>query len=266
MLRDLVKFRVFALEMLIGLLIGGVGLALLLKFAAVRFTDDNELLEKVAAALVTIGGTVLISGIFRFAFSVRLWGTEQRILDALVLARHELVRTISNFQPKGSSPRPMKQCADYRYLYWRTREDSGKAMWLHFRPLAWGTPVLPFFEAHGDIDSDRFGESFQYYLAMVQLQNCLAISATRINPDGTPFGEMAGVYVFAIPVGTPTRLYGFLRHVNMEGSQSLSSCILSTVPVAEDQLDRVWLAGSGKARVDRNFPVGDEVTAQTAVA
>jgi hypothetical protein len=74
-------------------------------------------------------------------------------------------------------------------------------MGLHFSALEWGTPVLPFFEAHGEIDDKIFGQNFQYYLAMVQLQNCLTISATRINPDGTPLGEMAGGYVsFQFPL------------------------------------------------------------------
>jgi hypothetical protein len=223
-------------------------------------------MEKVAAALVTIGGTVLISGIFRFAFSVRLDEIEGRILDSLRLGRHEIVAAVSNFHPRGHSPRPHDHWRSYKHMYWRTKDDIGTTMWLRFSPLEWGTGILPFLETHGVIDNERFGANFKYYLTMVQLQSCLAVSATRINPDGAPNGEMAGVYIFAIPIGTPTRLYGFLRHLNMGGSQSLSSCILSTVPVAEDELDRVWLAGSGKSKVDRNFPAGDEAMGQVAVA
>lgn len=139
-------------------------------------------------------------------------------------------------------------------------------MWLCFSPLEWGAGVLPYVEADGTIDSPHFGSKFAYHLAMVQLQSCLAVSATRINPDGAASGEMSGVYVFPIPVGTPTRLYGFLRHLNMAGDQSLSSCILSSAPITEADLDRLWLAGSGKAKVDRNFPAGDGATVQTAAA
>lgn len=266
-MKKLWQFRVFALEMVVGLLIGAFGLLqLLFKIRLLPITADTELMEKIAAALVTIGGTVLLSGIFRFVFSVRLDDTEQRLLDSLRLGRNEIVSAITNFHPKGHSPRPHDQWRSYNHLYWRTRDEGGAAMWLRFSPLEWGAGVLPYVEADGVIDSARFGSKFRYHLAMVQLQSCLAVSATRVNPDGVANGEMAGVFVFAIPVGTPPRLYGFLRHLNMAGDHSLSSCILSTVPIPEADLDRLWLAGSGKAKVDRNFPAGEEVTTQSAVA
>jgi hypothetical protein len=263
----LFKLRVFALEMLIGLLLGALGFwQLVLKQPLIKFSDNVELMEKFAAAVMTIGGTVLLSGIFRFAFSVRLDNTEQRILDSLRLGRHEVVKTISNFQPKGHNPRPGDECLAYKYIYWRTKDDTGTPMWLCFSPLEWNTRVLPFLDAYGVIDKEPFRENHRYYLAMVQLQRSLAISATRITLGDTPEGEMAGVYVFSIPVGLPTRLYGFLRHVNMAGDQSLSSCVLSKTPIAIDQLDDIWLAGGGRAKVDRNFPAGDAVGSKVVAA
>jgi hypothetical protein len=107
------------------------------------------------------------------------------------------------------------------------------------------------------IDKEGFRD-FRYYLTMVQLQNCLAIAATRTNPDDTPQGEMAGVYVFSIPVNPPTPLFGFLRHVNMAGRQCLSPCVLSMGPIADTALDREWQAGSGGGKVERNFAAFDD--------
>jgi hypothetical protein len=266
-MKRLWQFRVFALEMVVGLLIGAFGLLqLLFKVRLLPVTADPELMEKIAAALVTIGGTVLLSGIFRFAFSVRLDDTEQRILDSLRLGRNEIVAAITNFHPKGHSPRPDDQWRKYNHFYWRTKDENGATMWLRFQSIEWRTNVLPYLETDGRIEDPRLEGTFNYHLVMVKLQGCLAVSATRAVSDGASDSEMAAVYVFSIPVSKPVRLYGFLRHVNMAGNQSLSSCILSSAPIEEADLDRLWLAGSGKAKVDRNFPVGDEATAQTAAA
>jgi hypothetical protein len=261
------RVRVFGLEVLIGLLVGALGLVqLLFKVPLNTITGDGELVEKVAAALVTIGGTVLISGFFRFFFSLRLEQIEKRILDSLLLGRHAFTRAIENFQPKGYNPRPEERFMACRYLYWKTRDATGKPMWLRFLPVDWHMGVLPFLESHGRIDHPRFGGNFTYHLAMVELQSCLAIAATRMKADGAADAEMAGVYLFTIPVGETATLAGFLRHVNMASGQSLSACVLSTGPVEEAELERIWLSGCGQAKVDRNFPVGDEVMAQPAVA
>jgi hypothetical protein len=112
-MKRLWQFRVFALEMVVGLLIGAFGLLqLLFKVRLLPVTADPELMEKIAAALVTIGGTVLLSGIFRFAFSVRLDDTEQRILDSLRLGRNEIVAAITNFHPKGAQPAARRSMAE----------------------------------------------------------------------------------------------------------------------------------------------------------
>jgi hypothetical protein len=255
MLEYFKKFKEFGLEMVIGLLLAIVGLTqLLTKFPLIKLTSDSELNEKVAAALVTIGGTVLLSGIFRFAFSIRLDNTETKIIGALRHASHEFIGTIASLQPKGLNPRPHDRYAAYKYLYWRTKNDMGTVMWLSFAPFTWRMRVLPFFDTHATIDGPEFKE-FRYFLAMVQLQNCLAITATRVNPDDTPFGEMAGVYVFPIPFGAFGRLCGFLRHQNMAGHQSLSSCILTTEEIKDAaELDAIWLRGCSEAQVDRNLP------------
>jgi hypothetical protein len=263
-MKRLWKFRVFALEMVIGGLIGVLGLLqLLLKVRVIPIAGDAELMEKIAAALVTIGGTVLLSGIFRFAFSVRLDETEQRILDSLLMGRRAFTKTIENFQPKGYSPRPDQHFMACRHLYWRTKDAAGTPMWLHFAPIDWQMGVLPFLEAQGRIDHPRFGPNFAYHLAMVRLQRCLVIAATRI--DGAADTEITGVYVLFVPV-EPAKPTGFLRHMNMAGDQSLSACLLSTSPIADTDLEPTWLAGSGKDKVDRNFPLAEGLASPVAAA
>jgi hypothetical protein len=265
MLDHLKKFKEFALEMIIGFLVGSIGLIqLLLKIPIIGVAKDIELNEKIAAALVTIGGTVLLSGIFRFAISVRLENAEKRILGAVAQAGRDFIGTIASLQPKALTPRPNDEYGTYRFLYWRTKDELGNVMWLSFSRFAWRTRVLPFFDAHANIKGVK--GTFRYFLAMVQLQNCVVVTATRVNPDDTPFGEMAGVYVFPIPIGAADHLCGFLRHQNMGGRQSLSSCVLSAEEIRESSdLDRIWVRGAGEMQVDRNFP-NDEVLAPQMAA
>ncbi len=264
MLEHIRKFKEFALEMVIGLLVGTLGLLqLMFKLPLVKFTSDPELMDKLAAALVTIGGTVLLSGIFRFAISVRLDSAEKRIFSAIAAAGDKFAGAISSLQPRVLSPRPDDQFSAYRFLYWRTKDDAGTVMWLSFSPFAWRTRVLPFFDAHATVDG-VIGY-MRYFLAMVQLQHCLVVIATRVGPDDAPSGEMVGVYIFQIPVGATNRLFGYLRHQNMAGQQSLSPCVLSCNAIEDKTtLDQIWVRGAGTMQVERNFP--DEETLKPKMA
>jgi hypothetical protein len=264
MMQHVKKFKEFALEMFIGLLVGTLGMVqLLFKVPRLGLTSD-EMLDKFAAALVTIGGTVLLSGVFRFALSVRLEGSESRILTAVEQAGRDFCFTIASLQPKALSPRPNDDCAAYRFLYWRTKDDAGQVMWLSFSQIAWRARALPLFDSHAILEGMR--GSLRYFLAMVQQHNCLLVSATRVNTDDTPIGEMAGVYVFSIPVAANDRLCGFLRHQNMASRQSLSPCILSMEEIHDkSELDRIWVRGAGGMQVDRNFP-SDDVAVPTLAA
>jgi hypothetical protein len=247
------KFKEFALEMIIGFLVGTLGVfQLMFKLPLAKFTSDPELMDKLAAALLTIGGTVLLSGIFRFAISVRLDSAERRIFSAISSAGEKFAGAIYNLQPTVLDPRPDDEYSAYKFLYWRTKDETGTVMWLSFAPFTWRMRVLPLFDAHAAIEEVR--GNLRYFLAMVQLQHCLVVTATRVTPDNKPFGEMAGVYIFTIPVGATSRLYGYLRHQNMAGRQSLSPCVLSSEMQDKEDLDQIWVRGIGAMPVESNLP------------
>jgi hypothetical protein len=258
MMEHLKKFKEFALEMFIGLLVGTLGMVqLLFKVPRLGLASD-ELLDKFAAALVTIGGTVLLSGVFRFALSSRLESSEGRILAAVDRAGRDFCLSIASLQPRALSPRPNDDCAAYRFLYWRTKDDAGQVMWLSCSQIAWRARALPLFDSHATIEGIR--GNLRYFLAMVQQHNCLLVSSTRVNADDTPVGEMSAVHVFAIPVAASERLCGFVRHQNMASRQSLSPCILSMAEISDkSELDKIWMRGAGSAQVDRNLPSDDAV-------
>jgi hypothetical protein len=134
---------------------------------------------------------------------------------------------------------------NYRYLYWRTRDRKNQPMWLHFSGLSWRKQVLPFLEAEAAIDDPEFADNHHYVLAMVELRGCVAVVATRFNPDKTPHGEMAGVYLYSLPISGGSQLFGHLRDINMGGDQCLSPCILSRELLDEAGLDRMWVEGGG---------------------
>jgi hypothetical protein len=137
---------------------------------------------------------------------------------------------------------------NYRYLYWRTRDRKNQPMWLHFSGLSWRKQVLPFLEAEAAIDDPEFADNHHYVLAMVELRGCVAVVATRFNPDKTPHGEMAGVYLYSLPISGGSQLFGHLRHINMGGDQCLSPCILSRELLDEAGLDRMWVEGGWRRR------------------
>src|SRR5262245_56031338 len=103
MMEHLKKFKEFALEMFIGLLVGTLGAVQLLYRLPLVGLPSGDMTDKFAAALVTIGGTVLLSGIFRFAISVRLESAETRILAAVDKAGRDFCSTIASLQPRGLS-------------------------------------------------------------------------------------------------------------------------------------------------------------------
>jgi hypothetical protein len=267
MMQQIKKFKEFALEMCVGLLVGALGMLQLLykvPIPGLSGLASPELMDKVGAAFVTIGGTVLLSGIFRFAISARLEHAENRIVAAVEGAVRDFCTTISSLQPRGLNPRPNDDYAGFRYLYWRTKDELGQPIWVSFSKIAWRTRALPVFDSHATLEDIR--STLRYFLAMVQLHNCLVVSATRVNADDTPLGEMAGVYVFAIPVAANNRLCGFVRHQNMASRQSLSPCILSMEEIGDrSELDRIWVRSAGSVHVDRNFP-GDDLSMPTLAA
>jgi hypothetical protein len=256
MVEQVKKFKEFALEMFIGLLVCTLGMVQLLYRVPLVGHTSHELMDKVGAALVTIGGTVLLSGIFRFAISLRLENAENRIVSAVEQAARDFCVAVTGLQPKALNPRPNDDCAHYRFLYWRTKDQADQVIWLSFSQIAWRTRALPIFDSHAILEGIK--GNLRYFLAMVQLHNCLVVSATRVNADDAPIGEMAGVYVFAIPVAANERLCGFLRHQNMSGRQSLSPCILSMDEIRDQsELEKIWMRSAGTAQVDRNFPSDD---------
>jgi hypothetical protein len=263
MMEHVKKFKEFALEMFLGLLVGALGMVQLLYKVPVVGAASHELMDKVGAALVTIGGTVLLSGIFRFAISVRLENAENRIVAAVERAARDFCVTIAGLQPKALNPRPNDDCAAYKYLYWRTKDEGGHVIWIAFSQLAWRARALPIFDAHATIEGIK--SNLRYFLAMVQLHNCLVVSATRVNADDAPAGEMSSVYMFSIPVAANSRLCGFLRHQNMASRQSLSPCILSMEEIGDwSELDRIWARSAGSLHVERNFPADDKAVSTLA--
>ena len=244
MVQILKRLQVFALEMAIGALVGSLGL-LQLVYGVPPLFDDPEMLRKFAASLITIGGTVLASGLFRFFFALRLEHTETHIVDALSAVTAAFTSTIAKLQPTGVNARPQDRYIQYRHLHWRTRDTKNRPIWLRFSNLSWRKQVLPFLEADASIDHPEFADSHHFVLAMVELRGCVAIVATRFNPDKTPHGEMAGVYLYPIPISAGPQLFGHLRHLNMCGEQTLSPCILSREVLEPGVLDGLWLDGGG---------------------
>lgn len=247
------KFRVFALEMALGALIGAFGL-LELVYGVPPLFSDLEMLRKFAASLITIGGTLLTSGLFRFLFSMRLDGSETRILSKLDEVSAHVTATIMRMLPAGVSGRPNDGHMEYRHLYWRTQDSKTRPMWLSFSDLAWKKQILPFLEARTTIKQAEFASHHDYLLAMVELRGCVVVVATRFHSQGSPHNEMSGVYIHAIPIHAGDQLFGCLRHVSMGGHQCLSACILSRTPLDAGNLDRMWLESEGGGRVVKNFP------------
>jgi len=263
MIELLTKFKPFAFEMAIGGLVGALGL-LQLVYGVPPLFSDPEMLRKFAASLITIGGTILASGAFRFVFSMRLDRSEQQIMQkldevsrafgaTLGEATDVFASTVRRLQPAGVNNPPQDQFTQYKHLYWRTQDAKRSPMWLHFSELVWRKQILPFLEARTGIDHPEFAEHHDYVLAMVELSGCVAVVATRFKPTGAPHNEMAGVYVIAIPINPGRQLFGFLRHVSMGGRQCLSPCILSTEKLEKADLDQLWVAGEGGGDVERNF-------------
>jgi|GEM_PF-4895149 len=263
MLELLVKFKPFALEMAVGGLVGALGL-LQLAYGVPPLFSDLEMLRKFAASLITIGGTMLASGVFRFVFSIRLDRSEHQILHklddigrtfnkTLEEAGQVFASTLGRLQPAGVSGRPQEHLLRFRFLYWRTERQDGTPIWLRFSELAWRKQVLPFLEAKADIAHPDYAEHHDYVLAMVELRGCIAVVATRFMPNGLPHSEMAGVYLFAVPIDPGRQMGGFLRHVSMRGRQCLSPCLVSVEALDGADLDELWSWAEGGGRVSRNF-------------
>jgi hypothetical protein len=263
MLEALNRFKPFAFEMAIGALVGLLGLFQLVYGVPNPFTEV-ETLRKFATSLITIGGTVLASGAFRFVFSERLDRHEKHVLAKLDGIRDNFQATLSEagkvfagtitrLQPPGVNSRPQDQYAQYKYLYWRTQDPRRQPVWLRFPELIWTKQILPFLEAETSIELPTSVEPQSYMLAMVELRGCVAVVATRFKPNGAPHGEMAGVYVLAIPIAAGKQLFGWLRHVSMAGDDCISSCILSTEKLDGQDFDRMWLEGEGGGNVEKNF-------------
>jgi hypothetical protein len=103
------KLRIFALEVALGLAVGAVGLMQLV-YGVPPWISDPEMLRKFATSLITIGGTLVASGFFRFFFSMRLDATERSILDRLDGVTDSIGATIARMLPAGVANRP-SDCA-----------------------------------------------------------------------------------------------------------------------------------------------------------
>ncbi|MDX2203851.1 MAG: hypothetical protein NW223_13950 [Hyphomicrobiaceae bacterium] len=241
------KAQPFFMEMVVGALIGIVGLSQFV-YGYPPVFNDPELLRKFAASLITVGGTVIASGFFRFVFSLRLDNTEARITGELDGIRLALVSAISKVLPGDLNVRPQYQL--YCYLYWRTIDQRGEPRWLQFSELKWKKQVLPFLEADATIDDGYFNDNHSYRLAMVELPGCIVIAEIR---DGNN-NEMAGINFFPIPIAGGPHLFGHLRHMHMGGKQCLSPCVLSRERLDVELLDTIWLDGDECAGVVYNLP------------
>ena len=76
------KLRIFALEVALGVAVGALGLMQLV-YGVPPWFSDPEMLRKFATSLITIGGTLVGSGVFRFLFSMRIEATERNVSTRL---------------------------------------------------------------------------------------------------------------------------------------------------------------------------------------
>jgi hypothetical protein len=251
------KLRIFALEVALGVAVGALGLMQLV-YGVPPWFSDPEMLRKFATSLITIGGTLVGSGVFRFLFSMRIEATERNvstrleatqrsILGQLDDVTRSIVSTIGRMLPDGVASRPSEKHMEYRHLYWRTEDLSCKPIWLRFSELQWKRQILPFLEARAAIS--EFSDAHEYLLAMVELRDHVVIVATRLGAH-----EMAGVYSFAVPLVKGDQFFGCLRHISMARNECISACILSRVVLSAADLDRMWAESHQGIKMVMNFP------------
>jgi hypothetical protein len=268
MLKD--KQKIFAQEIVIGALLSAIGL-LLVAYPIMRpasFLNDDQW-GRIAASILTIGGTVFTTGGFRYLFWDRFETTQTKLASssesvrALVDgvgasvrgAEKNLTTALADnsemWQPRGFR-RPRKPYGEYKNLYWRTKEGR-ESLWVGCEGLTWQDQIQPFALAQACIDHSKFNDQESVYV-MFQLQRCLLVAATRIDDRNLLHPEMAGIFFFSTHNTKRDQLFGFLHHPNMDDEQSLSPCILSTAVIPEDKRDGLWLQGSGGGQVDINLP------------
>lgn len=270
------KVRVFIYEIGLGfsvIVIGALLLALL--YAKPDMLPwSADLWSKGAFTLLTIGGTVCSSGFFRMMFADRVDKVEKNILDGVGKVEQTILNGINGimpvimqFEPKGIS-RVDADNRKYQYLYWRTNDRRGKPVWLRFDQLSWTSQAHPFETAKTFIH----GKKQEFICTMVQLQGCLVVIATRVQPNGELHWEMAGLNFFDTRLSEQKHLFGHVRHQSMGNErQTLSSCILSTEELSGaekldkdldvDWLDSEWARGHA---VTLNLPALDKALAPTS--
>lgn len=246
------KLRIFALEIALGAAVGALGLMQLV-YGVPPWFADPEMLRKFATSLITIGGTLVASGFFRFFFSMRLDATERSILDRLEVVTDSIGSTIARMLPPGVANRPSDRHMDYKHLYWRTEDTDSRPIWLRFSELKWNKQILPFLEARAVISETEFPDRHEYLLAMVELRSSVVIVATRLEAN-----EMAGVYSFAMPMVKGDQLFGCLRHTSMAAHECVSACIFSRTPLSLTDLDKMWSTSQQGQKLVMNFPARAE--------
>jgi len=252
MVKTIAKVHILILESALGVAVGLVGLSQLVYGVPPFFFSDPETLRKFAASLITIGGTLVASGLFRCFFSLRVDATEVRILERLDGVTDSIGVTILRMLPAGVANRPSDRNMDYAHLYWRTQDTNSQPIWLRFSGLAWTKQILPFLEARSVISRAEFVDHHEYMLALVELRDCVVIVATRLSAN-----EMAGVYNFAIPIVRGDQLYGCLRHTSMAKNECVSPCIFSKKELDMQALDQLWVNSDQGRKLIMNFPAGD---------
>lgn len=245
------KLLVFGFEMGFGVLFGFIGLGLMFYESKIF----GSLTDKIALSTLTVGGTALMAGLFRYAFWGRFGETEDRIenIDEVVKSVEvKLASALESWEPMGFE-RLDKHYADYRHLYWRTKHGI-KEQWVSSEELRWQRQLVPFFlETRASILEQPFHLHRSVYV-MVELKKCLVIAATRVRAAGGADTEMAGVYIFSLPpVPGAEQLFGYQHHENMNGKLSLSGCILSKSAIPKDDLETEWLKGYESSHLDKNY-------------
>jgi hypothetical protein len=247
------KLNAFVYEIALGAVVFILGLVLIYKFNI----PGIEQLEKIQSSLVTIGGTLIGSGLFRMFFTMQLTDTSKRLFSRLERIDSHITNYHQAMQARNEKFfGPGDVWKDYKYFYWKTIDKLGHQKWLASTPLIWEwRPGDPWLFAQSRIDDASFFSNHQYTFYLARTRGRIVLIAERVSErDGGQF-EKGAVYVHTIPLDPDSMLFGFGRHQNMDEKECLSPCILSRDLLNSSELEQLWMGGrGGGADVQLNVP------------